>query len=230
MKKAYGKLSLWFAVLPIGASFLMTALYCLFSNMYLEWYWVTEWICYLPESIALYLEYALVYLSLGILAYHIHFENGKISAVLASVTAILVFAVPCLRYVIRHFFFVNTMSKSNMEEMFLTDIFDAIYLLSFFLLGLLVILILRATYALILLQKPMAKGKIFTVKHPVGLAMTIYFAANSTIATIMFITTGEFAKENILSLLMEYGINAAGFTLAILGGFAASCLLSQEKA
>ncbi len=229
MKKAYGKLFLWFGLLPIAAIFLMTALYCLFSNMYLEWYWVTEWLCYLPESIALYLEYAMVYFSLGILAYLIHFEKAKTSAIITPLSAIVIFAVPFLRYVIRHLFFVNTMSKSNMEEMFLSDVFDAIYLLFFFLLGILVVLILRAVYALILLQKPTAKGKIFTVKHPVGLAMTIYFAANSTISTIMFLTAGKFAKENIFSLLMEYGINAIGFALAIFGGFITSLLLSKKE-
>lgn len=219
MKKTYGKLILWLGVLPTAVIFLMTSIYCLFSNMYLEWYWVTEWMYTLPQTAADYMEMVLVYLLLGMTAHIVFFEKGSRGALTSLISAAALFAVPLLQYVIRHLFFVNTMDRSMMAEWFNIDIFDAIYLLFYYALGLLVIWILRAIWAWILLQKPVAKGKIFTVHHPVGLAMTIYFAAHSAIATIMFISA---SGANFGALLFEYGINLVGFVIAVWSAFFAA--------
>ena len=219
MKKTYGKLILWLGILPTAVIFLMTSIYCLFSNMYLEWFWVTEWMYTLPQTAADYMEMVLVYLLFGLTAHSVFFEKGCRGALASLLSAVALFAVPLLQYVIRHLFFVNTMDRSVMAEWFNIDIFDAIYLLFYYALGILVLWILRAIWAWILLQKPMAKGKIFTVHHPVGLAMTIYFAAHSAIATIMFISAGG---ANFGALLFEYGINLAGFAVSVLGAFIAA--------
>ena len=219
LKKPYGKLILWLGVLPTAVIFLMTSIYCLFSNMYLEWFWVTEWMYTLPQTAADYMEMVLVYLLLGLTAHSVFFEKGCRGALASLLSAVALFAVPLLQYVIRHLFFVNTMDRSVMAEWFNIDVFDAIYLLFYYALGILVLWILRAIWAWILLQKPMAKGKIFTVHHPVGLAMTIYFAAHSAIATIMFISAGG---ANFGALLFEYGINLAGFAVSVLGAFIAA--------
>lgn len=216
LKKTYGHVILWLGVLPIMMIFLMTSIYCLLSNMYLEWYWVSEWMYTLPQTAADYLEMVLVYLLLGLTAHIVFFEKGSCGALASLISAVTLFIVPLMQYIIRHLFFVNTMDKSVMAEWFTIDIFDAIYLLFYYAIGLLVIWSLRAVWAWILLQKPVAKGKIFTVKHPVGLAMTVYFASHSTIATIMFISAGG---ANFGGLLFEYAINLAGFAISILGAF-----------
>ena len=224
LKKTYGKLILWLGVLPTVVIFLMTSIYCLFSNMYLEWYWVTEWMYTLPQTAADYVEMLLVYLLLGLTAHIVFFEKGSRGALMSLLSAVALFAIPLLQYVIRHLFFVNTMDRSVMAEWFNIDIFDAIYLLFYYALGLLVIWILRAIWAWILVQKPAAKGKIFTVRHPVGLAMTIYFTAHSAIATIMFISAGG---ANFGGLLFEYGINLAGFVISVAAAFFTAKNLSE---
>ena len=203
-------------VLPIVMIFLMTSIYCLFSNMYLEWYWVTEWMYTLPQTAADYLEMLVVYILLGMAAHFVFFEKGKRSAVFALSSLAVLFLVPLAQYLIRHLFFMNTMDKSMMAEWFNIDIFDAIYLAFYFVLGLFVILVLRAIWAWILLQKPVAKGKIFTVHHPIGLSMTLYFGAHSAIATIMFLSGGSFSAENFGALAFEYGINLIGFAVSVL--------------
>ena len=184
--------------------------------MYLEWYWVTEWMYTLPQTAADYLEMLVVYILLGMAAHFVFFEKGKRSAVFALSSLAVLFLVPLAQYLIRHLFFMNTMDKSMMAEWFNIDIFDAIYLAFYFVLGLFVILVLRAIWAWILLQKPVAKGKIFTVHHPIGLSMTLYFGAHSAIATIMFLLGGSFSAENFGALAFEYGINLIGFTVSVL--------------
>lgn len=215
-------------ILPLAMIFLMTSIYCLFSNMYLDWYWVEEWMYALPQTVADMLELAVVYLSLGVLSHFVYFAHAKLAAILTPVYAVILFVIPLAQYLIRHLFFASTMDRSSMEEWFQIDIFDAIYLVFYYALGLLVVWTLRAIWAWILLQKPVAKGKIFTVKHPVGLAMTIYFAANSSISTILFLSGGAFSAEHIWSILMEYGINLIGFVIAILGAWLAEKYLSDK--
>lgn len=215
MKKAIFKMFLFVVLIPLGIALLLTALYCLFSNQYYEWYWVSEWLCALPNVLASYIIMLSVFAAIGAAAYFVFFEKpGK--AVLLSIAFLLIaFIQPLLQYVVRHFCFLSTATVVEMLSYYEDDMETSLYLLMYTGIALIIIWLERAFYKWILKEKPENTSKMISPKNPVGLAMLIFFAALAVLSTIMFVLSGEYVAENFLALGIEYVIDGIGFLVAV---------------
>ena len=215
MKKAIFKIFLFVVLIPLGAALLLTALYCLFSNQYYEWYWVSEWLCVLPNVLASYAIMLSVFASVGVAAYFVFFEKPGGAILLSAAFLLTAFIQPMLQYVVRHFCFLSTATVVEMLSYYEEDMETSLYLLMYTGIALIIIWLERAFYKWILKEKLERTSKMISPKNPVGLAMLIFFAALAVLSTILFILSGEYVAENFLALGIEYVIDLLGFLLAV---------------
>lgn len=214
-KKTFPKTLLFFYLIPYLAVLLLTGLDCVVNYKYLEWYWLTEWMVLLPETLAYYILLATVFSFFGIVAYYIFFGKTWQKLVISFVSVLASFLFPCLRYVVRHIGYGDYLTNVDMLDMYNEDVTTGVSLLMYCVLALFVILTELAYYAWILREKPRADVKVYSPKHPVGISMLIFFGALAVWTTINFFMAGDFSKENILSLGLEYVIDLAGFWIAV---------------
>ena len=155
---------LFIVLIPLGIALLLTALYCLFSIQYYEWYWVSEWLCALPNVLASYIIMLSVFASIGAAAYFVFFEKpGR--AVLLSVSFLLIaFIQPLLQYVVRHFCFLSTATVVEMLSYYEDDMETSLYLLMYMGIALIIIWLERAFYKWILREKPENTSKMISQK------------------------------------------------------------------
>ena len=221
-KKTFLKTLLFFYLIPYLAVLLLTALDCVVNLKYLEWYWLKEWMVVLPETVAYYLLLVMVFAFFGIVAYYIFYgktwQKWTISVI--SVTASFLF--PCLRYIIRHIGYGDYLTNVDMLDLYNEDVTTGVSLLAYCGGALIIILLVYAFYMVILREKPRTD---VSSKNPVGMTMLVFFVVIATWTTVNFFMIGDFAKENILSLLLEYIIDFAGFWVAV---FAAHTLAKWD--
>lgn len=224
-KTTFPKTLLFFYLIPYLAVLLLTGLDCFVNFKYLEWYWVKEWMVMLPETLAYYLLLAMIFAFFGIVAYYIFFGKTWQKWTISILSIVASFLFPCLRYIVRHIGYGDYLPDLDMLDMYNEDVTTGVSLLMYCILAILVILIERAYYAWILREKPRTDVKVFSPKHPIGMTMLVFFAAIASWTTVNFFMVGDFAKENILSLLLEYVIDLAGFWVAV---FAAHTLAKWD--
>lgn len=215
MKKAIFKIFLFVVLIPLGAALLLTALYCLFSNQYYEWYWVSEWLCALSNVLASYSIMLSVFASIGVAAYFVFFEKPGKAVILSVAFLLTAFIQPILQYVVRHFCFLSTATVVEMLSYYEADMETSLYLLMYVGIALIILWLERAFYKWVLKEKPERRSKMVSPKNPVGFAMLIFFAALAVLSTLMFVLSREYVAENFLALGIEYVIDFIGFLLAI---------------
>ncbi len=226
MKKIFPKTLLFFYLIPYLAVLLFTALDCVANFKYLEWYWLTEWMVVIPETVGYYLLLAMIYASFGIMAYYIFFGKTWQKWTISVLSVATAFLFPVLRYVVRHIGYGDYLTNVDMLDMYNDDVTAGVSLFLYAVLALFVILAERAYYAWILRETPSNEKKPYSVKHPVGISMMIFFGAIASWATINFFLMGEFGTEAILSLLLEYVIDITGFFVS---AFAANTLIKWNE-
>lgn len=219
MKKAIWKIMLIICLIPLGVAFVLTGIYCLFSNQFFEWFWITEWMCSLPEILAYYVIYFSVFAFFGVTAFYVFYEKATKAVLMSLVLVGISFVFPILRYVVRHFCFLSTRTAADMWVVFETDLDTSFVLLIYVVIALFVVWIEKAFYKWILKEKPERTKKMFSPKNPVGLAMLIFFAARAVLSTLMFVLDGEYTAESLFLIGVEYVINLVGF---FVGSFGAS--------
>lgn len=224
-KKTFLKTLLFFYLIPYLAVLLLTALDCVVNLKYLEWYWLKEWMVVLPETVAYYLLLVMVFAFFGIVAYYIFYGKTWQKWTISVISVAASFLFPCLRYIIRHIGYGDYLTNVDMLDLYNEDVTTGVSLLMYCVLALFVVLTERAYYAWILREKPRTDIRLFSPKHPVGISMMIFFGALIAWTTVNFFMIGDFAKENILSLLLEYIIDFAGFWVAV---FAAHTLAKWD--
>ena len=224
-KKTFLKTLLFFYLIPYLAELLLTALDCVVNLKYLEWYWLKEWMVVLPETVAYYLLLVMVFAFFGIVAYYIFYGKTWQKWTISVISVAASFLFPCLRYIIRHIGYGDYLTNVDMLDLYNEDVTTGVSLLMYCVLALFVVLTERAYYAWILREKPRTDIRLFSPTHPVGISMMIFFGARIAWTTVNFFMVGDFAKENILSLLLEYIIDFAGFWVAV---FAAHTLAKWD--
>ena len=231
MKKAIWKSILFVFLIPLGAALLFTALYCLFTNMYYEWFWLPEWLTYLPETVADVIVYASVYASLGVVGYFVFYQKAGRAVSLSVIFAVTAFSIPFFRYLVRHLCLGGAANVVDMLDFFVVDMETSLYLLILYLIGIFVLWVEKAFYHLVIKEKPSAEARVISPKNPIGLAMLIYFSAMLVLAIVLFTVEGEYSAQSLLSLGMEFVINIGGFFVAALGAHLAGRLVgaSAEK-
>ena len=221
-KKTFLKTLLFFYLIPYLAVLLLTALDCVVNLKYLEWYWLKEWMVVLPETVAYYLLLVMVFAFFGIVAYYIFYGKTWQKWTITVISVAASFLFPCLRYIIRHIGYGDYLTNVDMLDLYNEDVTTGVSLLAYCGGALIIILLVYAFYMVILREKPRTD---VSSKNPVGMTMLVFFVVIATWTTVNFFMIGDFAKENILSLLLEYIIDFAGFWVAV---FAAHTLAKWD--
>ena len=221
-KKTFLKTLLFFYLIPYLAELLLTALDCVVNLKYLEWYWLKEWMVVLPETVAYYLLLVMVFAFFGIVAYYIFYGKTWQKWTISVISVVASFLFPCLRYIIRHIGYGDYLTNVDMLDLYNEDVTTGVSLLAYCGGALIIILLVYAFYMVILREKPRTD---VSSKNPVGMTMLVFFVVIATWTTVNFFMVGDFAKENILSLLLEYVIDFAGFWVAV---FAAHTLAKWD--
>lgn len=221
-KTTFPKTLLFFYLIPYLAVLLLTGLDCFVNFKYLEWYWVKEWMVMLPETLAYYLLLAMIFAFFGIVAYYIFFGKTWQKWTISILSIVASFLFPCLRYIVRHIGYGDYLTDLDMLDMYNEDVTTGVSLLAYCGGALIIILLIYAFYMVILREKPRTD---VSSKNPVGMTMLVFFVVIATWTTVNFFMVGDFAKENILSLLLEYVIDHAGFWVAV---FAAHTLAKWD--
>ena len=224
MKKTIWKSILFVFLIPLGAALLLTALYCLFTNMYYEWFWLPEWLTYLPETIADFVVYASVYASLGVVGYFVFYHKAGRAVLMSAIFAATAFSIPFFRYLVRHLCLGASANVVDMLDFFVVDMETSLYLLVTYSVGLFILWAEKAFYCWVIKEKPSADARVISPKNPIGLAMLIYFSAMLVLAVILFTVGGEYSAQSFLALGMEFVINIGGFFLAAFGAHLAGRL------
>lgn len=192
--------------------------------MYYEWFWLPEWLTYLPETIADFIVYASVYASLGVVGYFVFYHKAGHSVLMSVIFAATAFSIPFFRYLVRHLCFGGAANVVDMLDLFVIDMETSLYLLAIYSIGLFILWVEKAFYHLVIKEKPSANACALSPKNPIGLAMLIYFSAMLVLAIILFTVEGEYSAESFLALGMEFVINIGGFFVAALGAHLAGRL------
>ncbi len=225
-KKVFPKFFLFFYLIPYLAVIALTALDCVFNTLYLQWYWLTEWMVVIPEMLAYYLLLAMIYATFGVMAYAVFFGKLWQKCVIPAVSVLLAFLLPCLRYIVRHIGYGSTLTDVDMLDMYNEDVTIGVTMFLYAFLALIVILMERLYYAWILRKSPSGDEKTWSPKHPVGISMMVFFGALMIWATVNFVLVGDFTLETILSLGLEYVIDVSGF---LISAFAANIISKWNK-
>ncbi len=213
-KKVFPKFFLFFYLIPYVAVLALTALDCVFNTLYLQWYWLAEWMVAIPEMLAYYILLAMIYATFGGMAYAVFFGKLWQKITIPAASAVLAFLLPCLRYIVRHIGYGKVLTNVDMLDMYNEDVTIGVTMFLYAVLALIVILLERAYYACILRVKPSDEEKPWSPKHPVGISMMVFFGALMIWATVNFIMIGEFSFETVLSLILEYVIDISGFFIS----------------
>lgn len=198
-------------MIPLAAGLIMTGIDCLFNRMYYEWFWVPEWLCWIPDLVGYYLTQLSVFAAVGICACLIFYGKPLLSASLSVGTVAVSFAMPMLGYLIRHFVYGAVLSEAEMLLLFSENLSTALTYVVYALIALAILWAEKGFYRFIIKEAPEYGGLAISPKHPIGLAAIIFFAALFASAAILFTTTGEYGVENILSLLVELVIDIGCF-------------------
>ena len=219
MKRVIPKLLLFFCLIPWGAALLFTVVDCIFNVMYLEWLWIPDWCMVIFNLLSYYLIELTAFALFGMFSAYIFFgKTGK--AVLLTVLAFVGTVVfPLSRYFIGHMLLADTMYDTAMLSYFSDNVIFAETLLMNALL-LLVAVLLTKLFSRTFYKNPsdMAE-KMFSLRNPLNLAALIFCAAAVLLASVLFVSVGEFSFEGILSLLVEYLINAVRFAVIVFTAF-----------
>ncbi len=222
-KKLFPKILLFFYLIPYLGVLLLTALDCFIVYAYKEWFWVKEWVLNIPmEVLASYLLMAMIYGLFGVTAYMIFFGKTWQKWVTPIISMASAFLFPILRYIVHHFGYGKYLSDIEMLDWYNEDVTMGTTFFIYSFLALFVTLAERLYYAVILREKPIDRGRVISPRHPIGLSMLLLFGSLLIWTTIYFFQIGDFTAESILTLIVEYAINIAGFFSSVLAGHVVS--------
>lgn len=211
MKKTVWKKGFICVGIPLITAILMTAVSCLCSLVIYKWFWLPEWVGELTELIAYYATEATIFATLGFGGYfilHREWKQGISFTVFALLAAGL---TPFLRYITRHICFLGALSAEEMQAYFVEDILSVVYFMVYAIMALIIFWAEKGFYLWILKKNPQRKGSAFSPRDSVGLGACIFFSAMLVSSVIYFLTSGEFALSNFLSLFIEVAVNGAGY-------------------
>ena len=211
MKRVIPKLLLFFCLIPWGVSMLFTVLDCVFNLMYLDWLWIPDWCMVVFNMLSYYMIELTVFAMFGIFAAYIFFGRPIKAVFLTLGTFVMTFALPYSRYLIHHIFLSGVMYDIAMLDYFNDARWFAETMLMNGILFLMACLLTKLFYRMISKKGEDLPTKMLSLKDPHNIASLIFCVAAVLLATILFFDAGAFTGENILSLIVEYAINAIRF-------------------
>ena len=228
MKRVIPKLLLFFCLIPWGAALLFAVVDCIFNVMYLEWLWIPDWCMVIFNLLSYYLIELTAFSLFGIFSAYIFFGK-KSKAILLTVLAFAGTVIfPFSRYFIGHMLLADTMYDTAMLSYFSDNVLFVQTLLMNALL-LLVAVLLTKLFSRVLYKNPADTAeKMFSLRNPLNLAALIFCAAAVLLASVLFVSVGDFSFEGILSLFVEYLINAVRFAVIVFTAFKVRKALSAS--
>lgn len=210
MKRVIPKLLLFFCLIPWGAVMIFTIMECIFQIMFLDW-WIADWGVRISNLISTYLIDWTMFALFGIFAAYIFFGK-KLKAVFLTALAFAgTILMPISRYFIIHMLLTETLYDTAMLSYFSEHWLFAETLLLNAILFLIAVLLTKL-FASTLFKNPQSvPEKMLSLRNPLNLAALIFCSAAVIMATILFVSFGEFYFESILSLFVEYLVNAIRF-------------------
>ena len=211
MKRVIPNLLLFFCLIPWGASLLFAVVDCIFNIKYLDWLWIPDFCMVIFDLLSYYLLEIAVFAMFGIFAAYIFFGRPIKAVFLTLGTLVMTFALPYSRYLIHHIFLSGVMYDIAMLDYFNDARWFAETMLMNGILFLMACLLTKLFYRMISKKGEDLPTKMLSVKDPHNIASLIFCVAAVLLATILFFDAGAFTGENILSLIVEYAINAIRF-------------------
>jgi hypothetical protein len=211
MKRVIPNLLLFFCLIPWGASLLFAVVDCIFNIKYLDWLWIPDFCMVIFDLLSYYLLEIAVFAMFGIFAAYIFFGRPIKAVFLTLGTLVMTFALPYSRYLIHHIFLSGVMYDIAMLDYFNDARWFAETMLMNGILFLMACLLTKLFYRMISKKGEDLPTKMLSLKDPHNIASLIFCAAAVLLATILFFDAGAFTGENILSLIVEYAINAIRF-------------------
>lgn len=211
MKRVIPKLLLFFCLIPWGASLLFAVIDCIFNIKYLDWLWIPDFCMVIFDLLSYYLLEMTAFATFGIFAAYIFFGRPIKAVFLTLGTLVMTFALPYSRYLIHHMLLSGVMYDIAMLDYFNDARWFAETMLMNGILFLMACLLTKLFYRVISKKGEDLPTKMLSLKDPHNIASLIFCAAAVLLATILFFDAGAFTGENILSLIVEYVINAVRF-------------------
>ena len=211
MKRVIPNLLLFFCLIPWGASLLFAVVDCIFNIKYLDWLWIPDFCMVIFDLLSYYLLEIAVFAMFGIFAAYIFFGRPIKAVFLTLGTLVMTFALPYSRYLIHHIFLSGVMYDIAMLDYFNDARWFAETMLMNGILFLMACLLTKLFYRMISKKGEDLPTKMLSLKDPHNIASLIFCVAAVLLATILFFDAGAFTGENILSLIVEYAINAIRF-------------------
>ena len=185
MKKAIPKLLIFFYLIPLLISIAFATLGALFTEMYLDFRDIPEWVSVLTPAVKDIAAFFAIYASFGIAAYYIFYEKGWKGFVFTAASAVFTALVFVCHYLIYHIMAANTLYDINMYEIYHDNVSYAFTETTNFAIFLCFVLIIRATYGLFLMKEPPNPKYTFSPKHPIGLSAIIFTAVSIIMAVLI---------------------------------------------
>ena len=211
MKRVIPKLLLFFCLIPWGASLLFAVIDCIFNIKYLDWLWIPDFCMVIFDLLSYYLLEMTAFATFGIFAAYIFFGRPIKAVFLTLGALVMTFALPYSRYLIHHMLLSGVMYDIAMLDYFNDARWFAETMLMNGILFLMACLLTKLFYRVISKKGEDLPTKMLSLKDPHNIASLIFCAAAVLLATILFFDAGAFTGENILSLIVEYVINAVRF-------------------
>ena len=211
MKRVIPNLLLFFCLIPWGASLLFAVVDCIFNIKYLDWLWIPDFCMVIFDLLSYYLLEITAFATFGIFAAYIFFGRPIKAVFLTLGTLVMTFALPYSRYLIHHIFLSGVMYDIAMLDYFNDARWFAETMLMNGILFLMACLLTKLFYRVISKKGEDLPTKMLSLKDPHNIASLIFCVAAVLLATILFFDAGAFTGENILSLIVEYAINAIRF-------------------
>lgn len=211
MKRVIPKLLLFFCLIPWGASLLFAVIDCIFNIKYLDWLWIPDFCMVIFDLLSYYLLEMTAFATFGIFAAYIFFGRPIKAVFLTLGALVMTFALPYSRYLIHHMLLSGVMYDIAMLDYFNDARWFAETMLMNGILFLMACLLTKLFYRVISKKGEDLPTKMLSLKDPHNIASLIFCAAAVLLATILFFDAGAFTGENILSLIVEYAINAVRF-------------------
>lgn len=211
MKRVIPKLLLFFCLIPWGASLLFAVIDCIFNIKYLDWLWIPDFCMVIFDLLSYYLLEMTAFATFGIFAAYIFFGRPIKAVFLTLGALVMTFALPYSRYLIHHMLLSGVMYDIAMLDYFNDARWFAETMLMNGILFLMACLLTKLFYRVISKKGEDLPTKMLSLKDPHNIASLIFCAAAVLLAMILFFDAGAFTGENILSLIVEYAINAVRF-------------------
>ena len=211
MKRVIPKLLLFFCLIPWGASLLFAVIDCIFNIKYLDWLWIPDFCMVIFDLLSYYLLEMTAFATFGIFAAYIFFGRPIKAVFLTLGALVMTFALPYSRYLIHHMLLSGVMYDIAMLDYFNDARWFAETMLMNGILFLMACLLTKLFYRMISKKGEDLPTKMLSLKDPHNIASLIFCVAAVLLATILFFDAGAFTGENILSLIVEYAINAIRF-------------------